>query len=57
MTRWPQLLPWHFGGDPWLSYAEAAGLVDAMAEEQRERSRGAAKAKAKKIPGGRSRRR
>lgn len=42
-------MPWHFGGDEGLTYAEAAAYVTAIAERDREARQTKAKADAKKL--------
>lgn len=43
--------PWHFGGDPWLTYDEIDGFVDSanqLAEARKKAADEANKAKAKR---------
>lgn len=57
MARFPGLLPWHFGGEDCLTFEEADAVIEAVTASEREQARQAAKQRAKKIPGGPSRRR
>jgi hypothetical protein len=42
-------MPWHFGGDEVLSYAEADAYVSATVEQQRAPQRDSAKEAAKRL--------
>jgi hypothetical protein len=45
MTEFPGYLPWHVGGDPWLTYDEIDALMDALRRRADERRKAAGKAR------------
>jgi hypothetical protein len=39
MSEYPGLLPWHFGGDPYLTYREIGAIARNFDERMTERKR------------------
>lgn len=45
MREFPGLLPWHFGGDPYLTYRESRVIIDDYQEAIKQRKKEAAQAR------------